>query len=139
MRLLTALCVVAGAAGLAQAETRHRCADDAIAKAKPLLTLQYGSGPGEKPDTLAIDSRVRVLPPIRALKGKGRLDVLEVMGHIYRADYRMRFIYVQIQSGLRPDGPGDPRSQRPVLTATPTRPRSSAPRSRRPAASCRAP
>jgi hypothetical protein len=37
----------------------------------------------------------RVLPPIRALKGKGRLDVLEVLGSIYRADYRMRFIYAQ--------------------------------------------
>jgi hypothetical protein len=100
MRFLTALsalCVVAGAAGLAQAETRHRCADDAIAKAKPLLALQYDIG--SKPDNLAIDSRVRVLPPIRALKGKGRLDVLEVIGHIYRADYRMRFIYVQGKGG----------------------------------------
>jgi hypothetical protein len=92
--LSTAIVLSAGVAGLAQAETRHRCADDAIAKAKPLLALQYG----DKPDTFAIDSRVRVLPPIRALQGKGRLDVLEVMGHIYRADYRMRFIYVQSKS-----------------------------------------
>jgi hypothetical protein len=93
--LSTAIVMSAAIAGLAQAETRHPCAADAIAKAKPLLALQYGLGSTEKPDTLAIDSRVRVLPPIRALKGKGRLDVLEVMGHIYRADYRMRFIYVQ--------------------------------------------
>ena len=102
MRPLTAAClsaaVVGLVAGLAQAETRqHPCAADAIAKAKPLLALQYGLGPGDKGDTLAIDDRVRVLPPIRALKGKGRLDVLEVMGHIYRADYRMRFIYAQIK------------------------------------------
>ena len=99
MRLLTAAglsaCVVGLIAGLAQAETRHPCAADAIAKAKPLLMLHYGPGPGDKPVSVAIDSRVRVLPPIRALKGKGRLDVLEVMGHIYRADYRMRFIYAQ--------------------------------------------
>jgi hypothetical protein len=95
MRLLAVVCLLACVAGLAQAETRHPCAADAIAKAKPLLALQYGLGSTEKPDTLAIDSRVRVLPPIRALKGKGRLDVLEVMGHIYRADYRMRFIYAQ--------------------------------------------
>ena len=98
MRLLTALAVVAGVAGLAQAEPRHPCAADAIARAKPLLALQYGVGAGGKLDTLAIDSRVRVLPAIRALKGKGRLDVLEVMGHIYRADYRMRFIYAQTKN-----------------------------------------
>jgi hypothetical protein len=38
---------------------------------------------------------VKVLPPIRALKGNGRLDVLEVWGYIYKAEYRMRFIYAQ--------------------------------------------
>jgi hypothetical protein len=95
MRLLTAACLLVVAAGLAQAETRHRCADDAIAKARRLLMLHDGLEPGEKPHMLAIEKRVRVLPPIRALKGKGRLDVLEVMGSIYKADYRMRFIYVQ--------------------------------------------
>jgi hypothetical protein len=96
MRLLAVICLLAlGAAGLAQAETRHRCADDAVAKARRLLMLHDGLEPGEKPHMLAIENRVRVLPPIRALKGKGRLDVLEVMGSIYKADYRMRFIYVQ--------------------------------------------
>jgi hypothetical protein len=95
MKIPVVACLLACITGMALAETRHRCADDAIAKAKPLLALQYGLGPADKGDTLAIDNRVRVLPPIRALKGKGRLDVLEVMGHIYRADYRMRFIYVQ--------------------------------------------
>ena len=101
MRLPTAICLLAGVAalvaGLARAETRHPCAADAIAKAKPLLMLHYGYEPGEKPEMFGIDDRVRVLPPIRALKGKGRLDVLEVMGHIYKADYRMRFIYAQIK------------------------------------------
>jgi hypothetical protein len=84
MRLLTVICLLAlGAAGLAQAETRHRCADDAIAKARHLLMLHDGLEPGEKSHMHAIEDRVRVLPPIRALKGKGRLDVLEVMGSIY--------------------------------------------------------
>jgi hypothetical protein len=86
--LSAAIVMSAAIAGLAQAETRHRCADDAIAKAKPLLALQYE----DKLDKFAIDSRVRVLPPIRALKGKGRLVVREVIGHFYRADYRMGFI-----------------------------------------------
>jgi hypothetical protein len=95
MRLLTVVCLLAGVVGLAQAETRHPCAADAMAKAKPLLMLHFGYAPGEKPQNLAIEDRVRVLPPIRALKGKGQLDVLEVLGSIYKADYRMRFIYAR--------------------------------------------
>jgi hypothetical protein len=95
MRFLITAVLLAAIAGLAKAETRHRCADDAVAKARPLLMLHFGYEPGEKAHQLAIEKRVRVLPPIRALKGKGRLDVLEVMGSIYKADYRMRFIYVQ--------------------------------------------
>jgi hypothetical protein len=30
-------------------------------------------------------------------QGNGKFDVLEVWGHIYKADYRMRFIYAQIK------------------------------------------
>jgi hypothetical protein len=94
-RLIAACLVVCPAAAGALAETRHPCAADAIARAKPLLMLHYGSEPGETPHNLAIEDHVRVLPPIRALKGKGRFDVLEVMAAIYKAEYRMRFIYVQ--------------------------------------------
>ena len=36
-----------------------------------------------------------MLPPLKALRGNGRLDVLEVWGYIYKAEYRMRFIYIQ--------------------------------------------
>jgi hypothetical protein len=38
-----------------------------------------------------------VLPPVKALKGNGRFDVLEVTGHVYKANYRMRLIYAQIK------------------------------------------
>jgi hypothetical protein len=48
-------------------------------------------------DRFAIDDTVKELPPIKALKGNGKFDVLEVWGHIYKADYRMRFIYAQIK------------------------------------------
>jgi hypothetical protein len=58
--------------------------------------LHYGFGSGEEAANLAIDDNVKTLTPIRALKGTGKLDVLEVWGHIYKADYRMRFIYAQI-------------------------------------------
>ena len=39
---------------------------------------------------------VRELPAVKALKGSGKFDVLEVRGYIYKAEYRMRFIYAQI-------------------------------------------
>jgi hypothetical protein len=97
LRCLAVAGLLACLAGLAAAETRHPCADDAIARAKPLLMLHYGYQPGEKPQNLAIDDRVRALPPIRALKGKGRFDVLEVTASIYKAEYRMRLIYAQIK------------------------------------------
>ncbi len=77
------------------ARAEHHCAKDAIARATPLLRLHNEYAPGEKVENLAIDDHVRVLPPIRALKGKRRLDVLEVWGYIYKTDYRMRFIYAQ--------------------------------------------
>ncbi len=45
----------------------------------------------------SVEDTVKVLPPIKALKGSGHFDVLEIWGHIYKADYRMRFIYAQIK------------------------------------------
>ena len=95
MRYFLAILLLAAAAGTADAQGRHRCADDAITKATPLLMLHYGFGPGEKAENLSIERAAKVLTPIRALKGNGRLDVLEVIGHIYKAEYRMRFIYMQ--------------------------------------------
>ena len=51
---------------------------------------------GRPARTSAIDPTVKQLPRLKALKGSGKFDVLEVWGHIYKADYRMRFIYAQI-------------------------------------------
>jgi hypothetical protein len=76
----------------APSQSRHPCADDAIAKALPLLKLHYEQL--QPLDSNAIESKVKVLPPMRGRKGE-RLDVLEVWGHIYKSDYRMRFIYLQ--------------------------------------------
>jgi len=91
MRLAVALLLLS--AGAAAAQT-HPCAKDAIAKGMPLLKLHYDQA--EKLENASIDDKVKVLGPINALKGKGKFDVLEVWGHIYKADYRMRFIYAQI-------------------------------------------
>jgi len=70
-----------------------RCAAEAKERAKALLAFHFA----EKPDRFAIDDTVKELPPIKALKGNSKFDVLEVWGHIYKADYRMRFIYAQIK------------------------------------------
>jgi hypothetical protein len=59
----------------------------------PLLRLHFADGGDVK---ATISDVVKSLPPIRALAGKGRLDVLEVRGYIYKTEYRMRFLYAQI-------------------------------------------
>lgn len=81
------------AATAAAAQGRHPCADDAIARAMPLLKLHFDQA--GTLENAGIDKQVKVLAPVKALKGGGRFDVLEVWGHIYKADYRMRFIYAQ--------------------------------------------
>lgn len=89
-----ALVVLLVSATAASAQGRHPCADDAVARSTPLLKLHFDDDEGAK--TVLIDASVKSLPPIRPLAGNGRLDVLETWGHIYRANYRMRFIYAQI-------------------------------------------
>jgi hypothetical protein len=90
MRLALVLLLLS--TGVAAAQT-HSCAKDAIDKAMPLLKLHFDQG--AKLENAGIDEKVKVLSPIKALAGNGRFDVLEVWGHIYKADYRMRFIYAQ--------------------------------------------
>jgi opacity protein-like surface antigen len=92
------VCTVGTAASAAaQAQKAHPCAADATAKAVPLLKLHFGVGPVEKVENFGVGKTVKVLPPIKALKGNGRFDVLEVQGYIYKAEYRMRFIYAQLR------------------------------------------
>ena len=83
--------VLATAAARAQS---HVCSADAIAKAALLLRFHGSVEAGEPVD---VEQNVKVLPSIKALKGNGRFDVLEVTGHIYKATYRMRLIYAQIK------------------------------------------
>jgi hypothetical protein len=78
----------------AYAQTQHACAKDAAAKAAALLKLHFDDGDNLK---ISIGSEVKTLRPVRALRGKGSFDVLEVWGYIYKAEYRMRFIYARIK------------------------------------------
>jgi hypothetical protein len=89
MKLALAAALLLAAPSLALA---HPCGQDAIDHAKPLLALHTDGGGDEN----SIGDEVKVLPPVKALKGKGRFDVLEVWGYIYKAEYRMRFLYAQI-------------------------------------------
>jgi hypothetical protein len=78
-------------AGKPQIESpSHHCTDDAIERAHRLLELHVG------PDNrIAIEQKAKLLAPLKNPVGKNYYDVIEVWGHLYRADYRMRFIYFQ--------------------------------------------
>jgi hypothetical protein len=94
MRLAIAAFVLLAATTAAPAQQAHPCSADAIAKAALLLRFHGTPAPDQPVD---VEQNVKVLPPIKALKGNGRFDVLEVVGHIYKASYRMRLIYAQIK------------------------------------------
>lgn len=66
----------------------HRCAADARTAARRLLALHVDGD-----DRLAIDSAVTTLAPLRNPAGGAALDVLQVQGFVYKARYRMRFLY----------------------------------------------
>jgi len=71
--------------------TPHHCSGAAIEQAPKLLAFHFG------PDSrIEIDKTAKALAPIRNPANRAqRLDVLEVWGHIYKGQYRMRFIYAQ--------------------------------------------
>jgi hypothetical protein len=93
--IIAALICVLCLAGATHAQRPHPCAADARTRANALLKLHFEVGPSGRVENFSIGDEVKVLAPVRALRGKGRLDVLEVWGYIYKAEYRMRFIYVQ--------------------------------------------
>jgi hypothetical protein len=111
MKLLCSSLIVLGLiTGQANA-AEHACAEDAMSRAGSLLKLHYGAGDnalndkpgassseaGQDRQAWELNSKVTTLKPIKALVGKGRFDVLEVTGFVYKAEYRMRFVYAQIK------------------------------------------
>jgi hypothetical protein len=90
--IAVALCAMTSAGpSQASAQQLHACASAASEQAQKLLVFHFG------PDgRIEIDKSVKVLAPIRNPANRAqRLDVLEVWGHIYKGQYRMRFIYAQ--------------------------------------------
>lgn len=83
---------LAMAAGAANAQAPHPCAGDATKQALKLLKFHTDSD-----DRGTVDERgVKQIGSVKAARGKGRFDVLEVPGSVYKASYRMRMIYAQI-------------------------------------------
>jgi hypothetical protein len=79
-------------AGLVYAEPTHRCSSAAIKQAQRLL--YFHAGPDNR---IAVEDAVKVLSPIHNPANKNQLfDVLEVWGSIYKAQYRLRFLYAQL-------------------------------------------
>lgn len=70
----------------------HACAAEALTQARALLVFHSGDA-----SRVEIDDRIRVLAPRRnPVNARQRFDVLEVSGHVYRADYRIRLLYARL-------------------------------------------
>lgn len=87
--------VLFAAALLAAAPPLHRCAAEAPATAERLVRFHYSNGEDPESIKAGADEQVRVLKPVRTLRGRGFLDVLEVTGYVYKAEYRVRLIYAR--------------------------------------------
>lgn len=74
------------------AAAQHPCTDDAKQHATKLLALHTDGA-----ENSSIGDDVRQLKPVKALVGQGDFDVLELEGYVYKATYRMHFIYAQIE------------------------------------------
>ena len=92
LRLLAAVtAALLATAGPVRAQAAHPCSGDAVAHARTLLAFHFGE------DTeLSVDDTAKTLGTVKALRGEGRFDVLEVWGFIYKAEYRMHFLYAQL-------------------------------------------
>lgn len=72
--------------------TPPQCASAALIQAKKLLNFH-----SDGDDRADVNTNVKRLPSIaNPVNTQQKLMVLEVTGYIYKADYRMRFIYFPI-------------------------------------------
>lgn len=95
-------------AGAAQAAP-HACAADALARAPKVLKtfweaedMKLAEKPGAPSDDgslMAWDLSPDVVtqPAVKAPDGSGKYDVLEVTAYVYKATYRLRFLYAQME------------------------------------------
>lgn len=92
MRAILLALALSSASLQALAQGQHACAADAAKKGLALLRLH-----SDADDRASTDERsVRKIATVKALRGKGAFDVLEVEGSVYKASYRLRMIYAQM-------------------------------------------
>ncbi len=90
--LFAALAALLLTSSATHAASAHPCTADATSRAAKLLALQAES---DQPGTIA--KTVTTLKPVRnPANSKQKFDVLAISGHVYKAEYRMRFVYAQI-------------------------------------------
>lgn len=88
MRALLAALALLGVAGTSLA-AEPPCAKEAVAQAQKLLAWH-----SEGDDRAAVAPQAKALPPLANPANKAqKLHVLEVTGHVYKANYRMRMLY----------------------------------------------
>lgn len=76
----------------------HHCEQDAVKRAELLLRLHVAdSSESKEVENLTIDNKVSLLKPAKTEVGKGKLDVIQVRGNVYKAEYRMKFKYAQFK------------------------------------------
>jgi len=80
----------------AEPATVHPCSADAVAQAKKLLVFYLHLDDGTTNRQWSVDDTARKIGEVSAIRGKRRFDVLEVWGNVYKASYRMRFIYALV-------------------------------------------
>ena len=90
MRIVCLVLALSAAASPALAQSPP-CAAEASKAALKLLKLHT-----EADDRATVEDRVRKTGTVKALVGGKPLDVLEVEGSVYKANYRIRLIYAQI-------------------------------------------
>jgi hypothetical protein len=77
---------------VAHAEPAHRCSRAAMDQARKLLAFHLGSD-----GRVEIDKSVKTLAPVpNSANRKQLIDVLEVWGHVYKGQYRMRLLYARL-------------------------------------------
>lgn len=92
MNLFKYFFVLSMCAATTLAHGQHRCAADALKQARALLIFHAG---GET--NVDVEEIVKVLPALRnPVNRRQFFDVLEVRGHVYRANYQMRLVYAQV-------------------------------------------
>lgn len=100
--LLLSIALLATSAVSAHAQkAAPACAEDAAARAESLLKFHVtdgGKSPEMAEDVAPVDiGEVTDRGNLKPLRGPGRYVVLEVIGHVIKAEYRIHLIYADMQ------------------------------------------